>query len=809
MIYGGKSYVSSKPAFSNDAKRLLICSGNTVSVFSTSTGMQITELEGHKSLVTSVVVVPNSSKVLCYCWTSSLDGTLRYWDFSLPELIKTVDIRLPIFSMVIPSFLSRQDDGGGKSTSVFAYISVEDIRDPGDKPKCLHGQIRKCNLTTSKLASPVILKETVQPEFITVSPSGNFIGIRTKRTLLIWRVPADDSERASMKKMKLHHTKHFTTFAFHPNDSIVAAGDVSGRILVWRGFGIKSTMEGNKQAKAKLTKSEDERAGVRGENDADSCSTWHWHSSEVKFLAFSSDGSYLYSGGNEGVLVLWQLDTEKRKFLPRIGSPLLYFVHSPDPTLSAISCADNQIHIVKMSSLEILKSIAGIKLPCSSPDIWNGLSSGFSFDRSAGVVALPTDNYRIQFYSLFDDTEISEVQICERNHQPSDDIMVVVNLVALSHDGSLMSTVETRLAEDGVGGLVCLKFWASDSQKKDLKLSTIVYEPHRDAAISAIAFRPGLKMVVSSSYGGNFKIWVQNNMTQGKSGVHEYSGWVCHSVGSYKGKSMTASTFSADGSILAVAAETVITLWDPDRNYLVAVVGETYMPIVNLAFVGKSEYIVSTSHGSKPQLSLWSLSKLSRTWSYDLCVEAVASMEDESFFAVLAVFPESSVSTESQGHSISSGDGIILLFEVHSLAPAATWLVREAKGGGLAFLQVNQLSSFEENSSSGRPSTLLAYISRDHEYVVFDPLSKEQCKLNMNCKKDAMDLEDSEQSGYASIYGELPQFDPKKTMQATIMPSERPWETIFNGPSHTLPPLMKLCSAFLESLLEKRTAATG
>lgn len=62
--------------------------------------IQVTELEGHKSLVTSVIVVPASSKVLCYCWTSSLDGTIRYWDFSVPQLIKTVDIRLPIFSMV-------------------------------------------------------------------------------------------------------------------------------------------------------------------------------------------------------------------------------------------------------------------------------------------------------------------------------------------------------------------------------------------------------------------------------------------------------------------------------------------------------------------------------------------------------------------------------------------------------------------------------------------------------------------------------------------------------------------------------------
>lgn len=41
-------------------------------------------------------------------------------------------------------------------------------------------------------------------------------------------------------------------------------------------------------------------------------------------------------GGKEGVLVVWQLETGKKKFLPRIGSPLLYFTDSPDPTLSSV-----------------------------------------------------------------------------------------------------------------------------------------------------------------------------------------------------------------------------------------------------------------------------------------------------------------------------------------------------------------------------------------------------------------------------------------------------------------------------------------
>lgn len=63
----------------------------------------MSSLEGHKALVTAIIVVPASSpasKVLCFCWTASLDGTIRYWDFSAPELMKTVEFNMPIYSMV-------------------------------------------------------------------------------------------------------------------------------------------------------------------------------------------------------------------------------------------------------------------------------------------------------------------------------------------------------------------------------------------------------------------------------------------------------------------------------------------------------------------------------------------------------------------------------------------------------------------------------------------------------------------------------------------------------------------------------------
>ena len=71
----------------------------------------------------------------------------------------------------------------------------------------------------------------------------------------------------------------------------MAGGDVTGRILIWRCFGNSKFSESSVKSKEY-----EGRDGVRGDDDADTCTTWHWHSSSVKFLKFSSDGAYLFSG---------------------------------------------------------------------------------------------------------------------------------------------------------------------------------------------------------------------------------------------------------------------------------------------------------------------------------------------------------------------------------------------------------------------------------------------------------------------------------------------------------------------------------
>ncbi|KAK1382962.1 hypothetical protein POM88_020697 [Heracleum sosnowskyi] len=75
---------------------------------------------------------------------------------------------------------------------------------------------------------------------------------------------------------------------------------------------------------------------------------------------------------------------------------------------------------VNSSNFEPLQGL--FKLPRSVPEVLKDSCTGFAFNKTSGIAAIRTDNYCIQFYSLLDDREISEVQVCERNHQPVDEV---------------------------------------------------------------------------------------------------------------------------------------------------------------------------------------------------------------------------------------------------------------------------------------------------------------------------------------------------------------------------------------------------
>ncbi|KAL6998979.1 hypothetical protein U1Q18_000145 [Sarracenia purpurea var. burkii] len=188
---------------------------------------------------------------------------------------------------------------------------------------------------------------------------------------------------------------------------------------------------------------------------------------------------------------------------------------------------------------------------------------------------------------------------------------------------------------------------------------------------------------------------------------------------------------------------------------------------------------------------------------------AAECSQDDSSFAVLVRLSKSSEVSKCNEISLPNSEGAILLFKAEDPVPVATWFVKKSLGGGLAFLHANPAAMEEKVSDENRVSMLLAYINSDHEYILFDPYSVQIREQSFVRRHSEAGLQETGQVGYSSLYGELPEFDLKRNQIQPVpfVPSERPWETIFSGPSHSLPPLTKLCSSFLESLLQKRTAA--
>lgn len=110
-----------------------------------------------------------------------------------------------------------------------------------------------------------------------------------------------------------------TCLAIHPTEQLVATGDNSGRIFLWRD----------------LFSSGEPMTAL-----------YHWHHTSVSSIAFSLSGSHFYSGGYENVLVKWELNNvHEKRFVPRMWGALLHIVVGDNNQKLAIAADDNEIQI--------------------------------------------------------------------------------------------------------------------------------------------------------------------------------------------------------------------------------------------------------------------------------------------------------------------------------------------------------------------------------------------------------------------------------------------------------------------------------
>jgi NET1-associated nuclear protein 1 (U3 small nucleolar RNA-associated protein 17) len=153
----------------------------------------------------------------------------------------------------------------------------------------------------------------------------------------------------------MQHTsrKALTCLAFHPSEDFFATGDTDGIIRLWYClYPNAAPADASRNSRSRRIKKSP-------------TTTLHWHAHPVNGLTFTPNGAYLASGGEEAVLVLWQLGTGHKEFVPRVGAPIEHVTICPKSSISEpgylLSLVDGAMSLVDSGTLRVSKTFTRVK----------------------------------------------------------------------------------------------------------------------------------------------------------------------------------------------------------------------------------------------------------------------------------------------------------------------------------------------------------------------------------------------------------------------------------------------------------------
>lgn len=527
--------------------------------------------------MTGVLLKPSNHLQVYSC---SVDGTVNLWDFTDGVLIKTFVIGYPVYSI----YASAKHEGvffvviptkSDKRSEFFQLVAVHTSQS-GDQ------QVEVQEL------SEVLGDVSSDPAAIHFGRGGEYIASVKGLKLEVYLFRKQKAFRFYLKEGNKKGGKNaFTCVSCHPKDDCIATGHEDGKIRLWRNFNHSKEY---------------------------TYSTLHWHHNAVSSLCFTPEGTNLLSGGIESVLVQWRYNQEsERDFLPRLGAAITHITVSPDGALFCTSHSDNKITIIQ-SCVKVSAVIQGLVKG-------DRVRTDLVVDPRSKSLVLNGKPGHLQFYSLQRDKLLYNLDIVQQEfiHESGLQQFEVVK-AAFDASGSWLATVEER-KQSGIELELNLKLWAFDEKTQSFVLNTTISAPHEDR-ITAMCFchtsDSQTTMLVSTSKDGHFKAWQLTAPTSSE--ADEEPSWSCDFVGAYHSLVPECCCFSADGSLLAVSFQEVVTVWSPVSWELLTTLSQPPGAIRNLCFgrMSCSKYLLGTTTSSL--LCCWNLLTCSLEWSTSMDV---------------------------------------------------------------------------------------------------------------------------------------------------------------------------------------------
>lgn len=489
----------------------------------------------HHAPITSVLSTPGMQFV-----SSSSDATVRFWDVLDGECLRTVDLAHPVRAMCHAS----DDALLCLTSSELIYLSLD-----------------------TSLQRTILLK--LKASFsarIAASESANVVAFINYKSLHI----------TSLTTALTPHTiiafpAQLTALAISSNGCTLAVADLNGKIFIIRDpsscLGSSSAVITSKFTSVKPT-------------------ILHWHASAVMSLKFVHEDSMLLSGGNEAVLVNWSITSNnfgEKTFLPRWRAPIMALSVSPDEAFYAISHFNNSVSVISQASntlrFEIRSITADVRIDEHHVyvDHSNERKMSVCDGGGGGTILIAKDSPRVQVFDPIRGQHIRDIDVIPTNEiskpvrnglqsKSSANVM----LVALHPLGDTLATVDIMRRKAVIGKnseprsetVSTLRIWERGQEENEWNLSAIVVNPHGDEeSILSATFHPTARILVTTGTDRSFRFWRAAVPQKQRSGGRNVFIWRCELSRQYRELMGKCSSFSTDGSLLAIGCGSMVSLW--------------------------------------------------------------------------------------------------------------------------------------------------------------------------------------------------------------------------------------------------------
>ncbi|KJZ77435.1 hypothetical protein HIM_03159 [Hirsutella minnesotensis 3608] len=374
-------------------------------------------------------------------------------------------------------------------------------------------------------------------------------------------------------------------------------------------------------------------------------SKFHWHRKAVHSAKWSRDGNYFISGGSENVLVIWQVDTSRKDFLPHLSASVENIAISASGSSYILHLDDNSAMIISTAEMKPTAFVSGIQtatVDVSAPKdslvkrVW---TVSERVDRPIPAAIRPTDSSKLHvcvgngrqvtmssghlsapLLQTFDlesftgvskqalaRTQLTDVNLTNKGHAIDEPL---VSHISFTNDGRWLASVDVwqppaKDVENVSSDLqeqfirerheVYLKFWQVSEKDGNIALVSRVNAPHSTSQpenILDLVSHPTETCFASIGGDGIIRLWRARSRLQNGVPVKGEAGqdtlhWICSQTVAIGGQSGHELATEASQCADAPNAQGSLT-FSEDGSTLFAAFGTTDAGLV---------YVIDTATG--------------------------------------------------------------------------------------------------------------------------------------------------------------------------------------------------------------------